>query len=172
MKNSLILLFIVTILLSCGNTTEKSKVQENKDNESTTFYLVRHAEKDLTVKKDPLLTEDGEKRANYFATYLKDIDAVYSTPYKRTQATAVPTAIANAISIQSYTPNKLWNKTLLEKHKGQTVLIVGHSNTIPQIVNKMTGETSRVDIPDDVYNRIYKVVFENEKAIATMEEIN
>lgn len=168
MKIPFIILLTASVFLSCGNGTKDT----NDNNKTTTFYLVRHAEKDVTESNNPQLTEQGEQRAQKLAVYLKNIDAVYATPYKRTQATASYTAKANNITVQSYQPNKLFNKSFLKQHNGQRILIVGHSNTIPQLVNKMTKERTRKDIPDDIYNRVYKVVFKNGKATATMETIN
>ncbi|GER60879.1 phosphoglycerate mutase family protein [Patiriisocius marinus] len=169
MRKFILLLIVAIVFFSCGNSTQKSNSQSDNDAPTTTtFYLVRHAEKDLTVKNDPVLTPQGEERAKKLATYFKNIDAVYSTPYIRTQETAKPTALANNLDIQTYQPNKLFNKALLKKHKGQQVLIVGHSNTIPQLVNKIMGDKTLEDIPDEVYNRIYKVEFVDGKATSKM----
>lgn len=173
MKKSIFLLIIAVVLFSCGNSTQKSNSQsDNNESTTTTFYLVRHAEKDLTVKKDPVLTPEGEERSKKLAKYFENIDAVYSTPYIRTQETAKPTALASNVEIQTYQPNKLFNKALIKKHKGQQVLIVGHSNTIPQLVNKMMGDNTLEDIPDEVYNRIYKVEFVDSKATSTMTTLD
>jgi broad specificity phosphatase PhoE len=64
--------------------------------ESTTYYLIRHAEKDRTDKtnRNPNLNEKGIKRSDKWATYFKkiDLDAVYSTIYNRTMQTAKPTS--------------------------------------------------------------------------------
>lgn len=177
MKTHIYYLLIIAVLFSCANGTKKSTFASElntseTNNKKTTFYLVRHAEKDLTVAQDPELTAEGIKRAKNLATHLNNINAVYATPYKRTEATASFTAKANNISIQTYQPNNLFNQSFLKKHKGQRILIVGHSNTIPQLVNKMTGSNELEDIPDDIYNRVYKVVFSGEKATATMEIVD
>jgi len=84
MKKKFFLLVIAFNLLSCTS------------NDKTTYYLIRHAEKDRTDKtnKNPNLNEKGLERAKKWATYFKEIqlDAVYSTNYNRTQQTAKPTA--------------------------------------------------------------------------------
>jgi len=85
MANIVILFF--SIILSFGSNSEESIPKLSNDS-ITTFYLIRHAEKDRSDSKnsDPVLTEKGLKRAENWAKALKDIDfdAIYSTNYKRT----------------------------------------------------------------------------------------
>ena len=85
MKKYLFLfIFAFSLLSSCTS------------DETTTYYLIRHAEKDRTdnTNRNPHLNPEGEKRAQNWSTYFKDIklDAVYSTNYNRTIQTATPTA--------------------------------------------------------------------------------
>ena len=77
--------------------------------EATTYYLVRHAEKDRTDKtnSNPELTQKGMQRAVQWSQVFKyvDFDAVYSTKYKRTVSTAKPTVIAQDLVVQFYNQN-------------------------------------------------------------------
>ena len=79
----------------------------------STYYLIRHAEKDRSDKTntDPNLTEDGLKRAENWANHFKDLkfDMVYSTNYNRTKQTAMPTAKANNVDLQFYNPSDIEN---------------------------------------------------------------
>jgi broad specificity phosphatase PhoE len=97
-KVLLLLVFVFSSLISC--------TQE----ETTTYYLIRHAEKDRTDKtnKNPNLNEKGLERAKKWAEYFKDVDfdAVYSTNYNRTMQTALPTAESNKLNIKNYDPKK------------------------------------------------------------------
>ena len=65
---------------------------------------------------------------------------IFSTNYKRTIATASPTAISKKLKIKLYDAKKLYSKDFKEKTRGKTILIVGHSNTTPQFVNKIIGK--------------------------------
>lgn len=133
--------------------------------ELTTFILVRHAEKAanqnaMTKDNDPKLSEEGLKRADRLAELfsMTSIGAIYSTPYERTRSTVVPLAKAKSLEVQSYEPGKLeaidkiWNE-----NQGKTVVICGHSNTIPKIANYLSGTSDYKDFIDSDYGNIIVV---------------
>jgi broad specificity phosphatase PhoE len=100
--------------------------------------LVRHAEKVDDGTKDPPLNQKGKDRAQRLANHLSetDITAIYSTPYKRTQSTVASIAKQKGIDIKQYDPfgdNTL--ERILEQEKGGIIVIAGHSNTTPHLVN-------------------------------------
>jgi phosphohistidine phosphatase SixA len=101
---------------------------------SLVIYAVRHAEK--ASGRDPDLTPEGTTRAAALARVLQhvDLDHVYSTDTKRTRATGAPTAKAKGLEITSYKPSGELPKLLASGEGGQTVLVVGHSNTVPALV--------------------------------------
>jgi 2,3-bisphosphoglycerate-dependent phosphoglycerate mutase len=151
MKTKLILfLSVIVMVLSC-------EIQ-NKEN-STTYYLIRHAEKENDGTKNPHLSKKGlervEKLKIFFAN--KKIDAVYSTDYWRTKETAIPIAEINSLSIELYNPDSLKIDSLIKKDKHKNVLIVGHSNTTPFLVNEILNESKYQVISEDVYNEIFIV---------------
>ena len=113
----------------------------SQNKQISTYYLIRHAEKVKSESADPVLHADGEKRAAKWAEIFSDIpfDAVYSTNYIRTMETARPTANSQKLDIINYHPIKIDYQKFVENTKGKTVLIVGHSNTIPGFVNKLIG---------------------------------
>ena len=121
------------------------------------IYLVRHGEK-ATVGKDPELTAQGQARAQAIATILQraGITAVFSTPTQRTRQTAQPLAQLLKLDTQLYDPAA--PKALVEKVKALsgTVLVVGHSNTLPELV-KLFGGAPGADILDDEYDRLYQL---------------
>ena len=106
------------------------------------IIVVRHAEKKGPMSDtdaDPALTAAGEARAERLARSLDGLDvvAVYSTPYRRTRQTAGPAASAHRLPITGYDarePAPALAAAVRERHPTGTVLIVGHSNTVPDIV--------------------------------------
>ena len=141
---------------------------QNVENDSiSTYYLIRHAEKDRsdTTNKNPDLTEKGQQRAESWNQLFKkfQIDAVYSTNYKRTLSTALPTAVHNKLTIKTYHPFKIDMLQFLKDTKGKSVLVVGHSNTTPSFVNKLIGKEVYQDIDDNNNANLYIVTIDGEQ---------
>lgn len=108
----------------------------------TTFIVVRHAEKSAEDPEDPRLDAGGQARAQALAAALADVPlkAIYSTPTRRTRETAAPAAAAKALEVRDYDPALAPSElaTMLHiRHAGDTVLLVGHSNTVPDIVTAL-----------------------------------
>jgi broad specificity phosphatase PhoE len=133
--------------------------------EVTTLLLVRHAEKKL-IGGDVPLTSKGIKRAEDLVYMLKDvdIDAVYSTPYKRTQSTASPVARDKGLEVILENPKfpegyVKFIDDLLASYRGKTVLIVSHSNVVPLIVKIIRGQEPVVErseyLDDNAYDNIF-----------------
>ena len=154
MKKTFLLLSFVFVLIAC-ESAEKSLTTES----ITTIYLIRHAEKDRSDKenRNPELTDQGKKRAERWAEVLglSKMDAVYSTNYQRTLQTAAPTATRNGLEIQIYEPNNLNIDSLATLHQGEHILIVGHSNTTPMLVNRALGEERFEWIEDTVNGNLF-----------------
>ncbi|QNK78016.1 histidine phosphatase family protein [Winogradskyella sp. PAMC22761] len=166
----LITFFSLFIFTTCKEKTE------NQSDEISTYYLIRHAEKDRSDSTDrnPYLTSEGLKRADNWAKHFKDIgfDAVYSTDYNRTKQTAMPTAESKNIELQIYNSSDLKIETFLEKTKGKTVLIVGHSDTTPKFVNELLGEEKYDDIADDNNANLYLVTLTKDTKRSKVSIIN
>ena len=124
------------------------------------IYIVRHAEKSTTPAGDPALTEAGESRALDLAEKLGDkpIIAVYSTDTTLTQRTAAPLAAKLGLPVQSYRDSAALVEQVRRAHEGQSVAIVGHSNTVPQLIAAF-GATPPPEvaggIPEDQYDNLY-----------------
>lgn len=135
--------------------------QEETTTVKTTYYLIRHAEKDRSNEdnKNPDLIEKGQQRAKKWATLLSNfnIQEVYSTDYNRTRQTAKPTADAFGLTIKTYHPFKLDFEKFLKDTKGKSVLVVGHSNTIPFFVNKLINKKEYQQIEDNNNTNLYIV---------------
>lgn len=135
-------------------------IQAQGTNEITTFILVRHAEKGTDDPRNPSLNEVGKQRAEKLSEMLKDnaISALFSTPYKRTEQTLAPLAQAKNLKIESYDPrsNEFVND-LLKKYKGGTIVISGHSNTTPFLVNYLLGEDTFQQLDESEYGKIFMI---------------
>jgi broad specificity phosphatase PhoE len=124
----------------------------------TTLFLVRHAEKAGNALADPPLTPEGGIRAEELAYILKHVkfDAIFSTPFERTKQTVLPTAKERGLEVKLYKPNdKDFIKNVLDAFPGGTVLIVGHSNTIPRLANELAGQTDFSDLDDAIYDNLF-----------------
>jgi 2,3-bisphosphoglycerate-dependent phosphoglycerate mutase len=127
----------------------------------STFYLIRHAEKLRTDKsdKDPKLNEYGMLRAIKWQEYFseKNISKIYSTNYKRTLETVKPIQESSDIIPIIYSPSDIDYKNFIMSNKIEVVLIVGHSNTIPDFVNGLIGENVYSQIDDLNNSNLYVV---------------
>jgi broad specificity phosphatase PhoE len=127
---------------------------------TSTYYLVRHAEK-LDNSADTPLSPAGFKRAAALRDSLinKGLDTLLASKYLRTRQTAQPLADALGKPLAVYSPDTTWQLSrALEKMKGKNVLVVGHSNTIPEIVRELTGDT--LAIADNDFNNLFIVKIE------------
>ena len=131
--------------------------------DSATFILVRHAEKATTPPKDPPLTDAGQQRARRLAESLQGtrLDAIYSSAYQRTRQTATPVAQAQRLSVIDYTPDDAaaFAATLRATHPRGTVLVVGHSNTLPPLARALCA-CDVADMDETIYGIRYTVRFD------------
>lgn len=142
----------------------------------STFYFIRHAEKDRSNPEDtdPELNQKGLGRAMHWAEILKDIDisAIYTTDYKRTTMTAAPLAVKQDITVKYYNLEDVNIPQFKVDNLNKNVLVVGHSNTTPEFVNKMIGEDKYQDIDDADNGGLYIVQLINDTPTAMRLEFN
>ena len=164
MKKFLLTIFVFTLFIAC--TSDKT----------TTYYLIRHAEKDRTntTNKNPNLNSDGVIRAEKWAKHFENIvlDAVYSTDYNRTQQTAAPTAKSKGLIVQSYNSSKMYDSIFKKNTKGKTVLVVGHSNTTPVFANTILGQKKYKNMADNDNASLYIVTVVNDKKSSEIKKVN
>jgi phosphohistidine phosphatase SixA len=140
--------------------------------QKTIYYLVRHAEKDTSVagatmmQANPPLSEKGIQRSAQLASLLEkeNIDYIFSTKYLRTQSTAQPLATLIGKEIQFYeiTKGTAFSDSIQQMpFLGKTLLIIGHSNTIPPLVNALIKTNKYQNLSDNEYGFIYKVIMES-----------
>lgn len=143
MKKGIFLFFLMAIIASSCTTTH--------------YYLVRHAER-LDNSSDSPLSDIGHSRANALreALITKGIDTLLASTRIRTQQTAQPLATALGKALTIYSPDTTAGLIQrLQQIKRKQVLVVGHSNTIPEIVKGLSGQA--VQIADNDFDNLFIV---------------
>ena len=127
-------------------------------------FLVRHAEKAPTGD-DPGLSEAGVKRAESLAATLADagITAIFTSEFKRTRDTAAPVAMRVGATVTTVAAKDV--DVLIAKLRalpaGAKALVVGHSNTIPVMAERLTG-VKVAALTDADYDRLFVAVSEKD----------
>lgn len=161
--------FCIALLLSPMSGTARSAPQS--EFKVTTVYLVRHSEKADAPAADPPLLEAGTKRAEELARTLgkAGIKAIYTSQFLRTKQTAEPLAkqlgiasMAIPVKMSATNRRELSSEYLAEvverisSNSGGNVLIVGHSNTVPEIIKALGGDMVPT-IDETVFNDLFVV---------------
>ncbi len=143
--------------------------------QTTTILLFRHAEKDTSaagsaaMKADPPLSAEGLKRAGRIPGVLiaYQPDSIYSTNYTRTKSTVAPLAQKFNLGVQVYDPRDLasFAERLLQ-NKGKVMVVAGHSNTTPALVNLLIKENKFGALDESIYNQFWIVTVKDGKAEA------
>ena len=145
---ALIGLMTMPVLSACGS--------EPPAPDGTTIYLVRHAEK--MKGADPRLTEAGQARSQAIVARLagEPVDFIHSTNTRRTLETAAPLSEARDIAVQIYDGKDL--SAIADKIRMEpgTHVVIGHSNTTPQLAGLISGQVMEV-MPETEYNRLTRV---------------
>ncbi|MEY2491076.1 MAG: hypothetical protein QOH24_27 [Verrucomicrobiota bacterium] len=127
----------------------------------STIFIVRHAEKAGSGGDDPDLSEVGRARAETLANTLKDagISAIYATELKRTQQTASP--LAKMLHLDPTIVPAKDSAALIAKVRASpgNVLIVGHGNTIPDLI-KAFGIAAPINVAENDYDNLFVLVLE------------
>ncbi len=150
---------LMTALMLSACSAPASKLSAPK---SDAIFLVRHAEK-TAEKKDPALTEAGEARAAALSERLagEGITDIHSSDTKRTRDTAAPLAKKLGLEVQIYDPRDLPAMAAKLKAAPGRHLVVGHSNTTPQLTELLGGDGGTPIIEATEYDRLYIVTTED-----------
>ncbi|MFO7565740.1 MAG: histidine phosphatase family protein [Enhygromyxa sp.] len=129
-------------------------------------YIVRHAEKQAVSKdapaaqrKDPPLSQAGQLRALGLIedVPVREIEAVYVTDTRRSRDTASAVVAVNGVRPIIYPPKDVLGLAdRIRKRRGQSVLVVGHSNTIPPLIAEL-GIEAPIVIPESQYGDLWVV---------------
>lgn len=160
--DSLVVLLIFLLVLSSSGWTAAQSVPGNAP---VTVIVVRHAEKEIDDSRDPVLSEVGLERAQALAGVMEHagLDAVYASRYRRTQSTAMPAAkkagvpvIVDPIEGDIDAWAQGFAARLAQNHAGETVLVAGHSNTVPPLVAALCRCQVK-PLSEDDYDRLFIV---------------
>jgi len=162
----LALVFFSGLLVSCQPQSSHTPAVDRAI--PAEIFLVRHAEK-TADKDDPALTNAGQQRAERLADMLKDtkITQIHSSDYTRTRDTAAPLAAKLGLDVQIYDPRDLPAMAERLKQSGGRHLVVGHSNTTPQLTELIGGEGGAPIIEATEYDRLYYVTIGKDGDVTT-----
>jgi phosphohistidine phosphatase SixA len=137
-----------------------------------TLYLVRHAEKQSDGSHDPVLTRAGEQRAVQLSNWFQDkaIKNIWSSDYHRTRDTAKPLLSSLGLALNIYDPRDLSALTEKLLHAQQNALVVGHSNTTPELA-RLLCECEVDDMDESEYDRLIVIsVVDGETQFETLRQ--
>jgi phosphohistidine phosphatase SixA len=132
---------------------------------STTVIVIRHAEKESVTAADPALSAAGEARAALLARMFGDIkgagrlDAIYVSATLRSRSTAAPLAARlNMIPIEAPADDpKGLARRVLRENSGRRVMVIGHLNTVPDIVSALADRSDIPKIDEQDFGTMYVV---------------
>lgn len=159
---------LALFLGACASRTAPPPAGES----ATVIVLVRHAEKAATPAADPGLTDAGRARALALADALDraGVEVLVASQFRRTVDTLAPLAARLGEEVRvaplEGDPAEAAHALaldLLEEYPGRTVVVAGHSNTIPSMVSALTGEPM-ADLADTDYDGLYVVVHDGARA--------
>jgi phosphohistidine phosphatase SixA len=170
-----------SMLLGCTSTTVQSIQQRQivaiKDGQITlsdgsvvpiphyndpgyvTFYCVRHAEKEKNTN-DPDLTPEGRARAEKLGQIMDNahLNIVATTNVKRTMQTGEAVrrwaGDPDAVNFPPDMQNS-WLEDQVHENLGKHIFYVGHQNTIPQMLNQLTGTVQYKNIGENTFDLFY-----------------
>lgn len=168
MKKVIKLFLVVFCFFHAGFASCQNR-EANKGN-VTTFILVRHGEK-ADNSPDTYLSEAGNNRAKALARLLSPIkvDAIFTTTLNRTKQTAQFVAANNQLPIQTYDMNPKFPELtdeLVLRYAGKTVMIVGHSNTLPINIERLTK--NKIFIPEEEFDHVFIIQVHSDGSSTTM----
>ena len=161
--------FTALLLLGACAGTESPISNQETEIAPHKVYLVRHAEKQ--AGEDPSLTAAGEARAAELADLLADqgLTQIHSTNYKRTLETAAPLAARIGLQVVLYDPRDLEGFADELRASVGVHLVVGHSNTTPQLAAALGGDPgSEIDEKGE-YDRLYVIDLSSGESASSIE---
>ena len=164
-------LIFLSLLVISGSLASADRVLAQDQFSPITIFIVRHAEKAETPPQDPPLSEKGSRRAAELARVLSasHIKAVYTSQFQRTRLTGETVAKQSGASTEAFVlksdpanPRRISDQSTQESatkllaHVGESVLVVGHTNSIPDLI-KALGGGSVAAIDEKTYDDLFIV---------------
>lgn len=158
----LIILILIPLWISCDSNQKNNTTDEESEYlPISTYYLIRHAEKEIedSENEDPYLSDKGTDRALLYERIFMNItfDQIYSTNTKRALQTVTPIGMDNNTEIKIYDSKALVTEEFFKENLGKNILIVGHSNTIPQIANELIKDEYFQEMDEQDYGSVYVI---------------
>lgn len=143
-------LFFVAMILLAGCATAPAPADRQQ------IFIVRHMEK--ASGDDPSLTPQGAANAQALARQLAGsaIASIYATATRRAQQSAAPLSAMTNVPIAVYDPRAPAELVEWINRSGRNALIVGHSNTVPELVERLGG-TRPAPLSESDYGTVYRV---------------
>lgn len=136
------------------------------------IYLIRHAEVADDGTRNPPLNEVGFARADWYADYFADkgVTAIWSTNLNRTLQTIAPLSEATGLEVETYDPTALGEFGASLREQPGVIVVAGHSNTTPALVNAITGRDIFLQLQHFQFDFIFRVVIDDDgEAHTTIE---
>ncbi|MEJ2535038.1 MAG: phosphoglycerate mutase family protein [Gammaproteobacteria bacterium] len=152
---------LAALFLCCAFLPHSAQARDRDPEPGTepfTLYLVRHAEKGENGDGDPGLTEAGRGRAARLAKWLRPrkLEAVWSSDFRRSRETARPVAEGSTLPLRIYDVDDLEGFAGQLLAEGRNALVVGHSNTSPELARLLCG-CAVAPISESEYDRIWRI---------------
>lgn len=168
---------LIVLTAGCATAQPSDPPAIPTDRGETTVYLVRHGEKALDDPKDPDLSDRGYERADSLAAQLREagVNVILTTNLKRTILTARPLArlrrvMPEVIPVAASTVAHVDSVVAaVRRYKGATILVVGHSNTIGRIAERLGGDRMG-DLCDHEYSNLIIVSMPRAKPVKMLVE--
>jgi broad specificity phosphatase PhoE len=132
---------------------------------STLVIVIRHAEKESVTAPDPPLSEAGQARAALLVRMFGEtqgagrLDAIYTSSALRNRMTAAPLAARLGI-VPIVAPNddpRALARRIVRENGGKRILVIGHVNTVPEIVAALSGRSDIAPIQEQEFDTMYIV---------------
>ena len=151
----------VLCFLFCAQVSYTQTLGSNDALSESVYYFIRHAEKDRSSpeNKNPELNQQGKIRALNWLYFFRDIPLkkIYSTNYNRTIQTVKQIAEEKNITISYYSPENIDVENFKKQNKNMSILVVGHSNTTPELVNLIIGENKFEKMNDNDNSSLFVI---------------
>jgi phosphohistidine phosphatase SixA len=149
MKTTTLILMLLATAMFCQPVVAQDEFRP------ITVFLIRHAEREDEPRQDPPLSKLGAARAEALARLLSTagVKAIFTSQYARTKQTAEPLATKLGLTVTPFTlktnpanPRQIAEESTAEvtnkilEHAGQSVLVIGHSNSIPDVIKMLGGD--------------------------------
>ncbi|MDJ0716807.1 MAG: histidine phosphatase family protein [Prochloraceae cyanobacterium] len=159
-----IILGLALVVVLFAASSAPASAQQAEASQITTVLLVRHADRD---NDDDFLNCQGKARAKELVQVVEkaNVKAIFMTDTQRSQQTAEPLAQHLNLAPTSYEGLQELVSQILSQYNGQAVFVVGHSNTLPLIVQAFGGNSDNCQLSGNEYDNLCVIsVYGSERA--------